>query len=291
MKRAAWVLGLAMMCLSACTESFDLSFTWTSEVAPQRSVTVDNIDGNVRLRKGPAGSQVTGTIKVHAAGFKEKAQAEEAAKNVQIVETVESGNLVLSVAIPAEHRNKTFNLTFDLLVPENAAVSVVTDNGRVSVTGLTVGNIDTTNAPVDLAFTKAPLGVAASIRTNDGPVTADSHDGAIDVATSNAPVELFSIAGNTRVSTTNGHIQVRAIPPLAGEVFLATTNAEIDLGVPRDFGARVLAVTSAPGSVSVSSDLNFRPTGSAPNQAEGVLGNGAGRVDVRTISGDIFIHR
>jgi hypothetical protein len=41
----------------------------------------------------------------------------------------------------------------------------------------------------------------------------------------------------------------------------------------------------------VSSDLNFRPTGSAPNQAEGVLGNGAGRVDVRTISGDIFIHR
>ena len=117
------------------------------------------------------------------------------------------------------------------------------------------------------------------------------HDGAIDVATSNAPVELFSIAGNTRVSTTNGHIQVRAIPPLAGEVFLATTNAEIDLGVPRDFGARVLAVTSAPGSVSVSSDLNFRPTGSAPNQAEGVLGNGAGRVDVRTISGDIFIHR
>lgn len=291
LKRAAWVLGLMMVSLSACTESFDLSLTWSSEAAPQRSVTIDNIDGSVRLRKGPAGGKVTGTIRVHAAGFKEKAQAQEAAQNVQIMERVEVGNMVLSVVIPAEHRNKTFNLTFDLLVPENAAVAVVTDNGRVSVTGLTVSNIDTTNAPVDLAFTKAALGSATAIRTNDGPVTADSHDGAIDVATSNAPVELFSIAGNTRVSTTNGTIQVRAIPPLGGEIFLATTNAPIDVGVPRDFGARVLAVTSAPGSVSVSSDLNFRPTGSAPNQAEGVLGNGAGRLDVRTISSDIFIHR
>ena len=82
-----------------------------------------------------------------------------------------------------------------------------------------------------------------------------------------------------------------SIPPPGGEVFLATTNAPIDLSLPREFGARLLAVTSAPGAVFISSDLVFRPNASFPDQAEGTLGNGAGRVDLRTTGADISVHR
>ena len=64
----------------------------------------------------------------------------------------------------------------------------------------------------------------------------------------------------------------------------------VDLGLPREFGARLLAVTSHPGVIAVT-DLPFTPTGSFPDQAEGILGNGAGRVDLRTSGADIFVHR
>jgi hypothetical protein len=291
MTSRAWAIGAVglAMALAACTESYDLSLTYEARATPTSALTIDNVDGGVRLRKTAPGAKISGVVKIHASGFDEKSQAKAAAEQVEIVETLEGGELVLRVSLPPS-RGKTFAVAFDLLVPEDLVVSVFTDNGRVSVDGLTVAELDTTNAEVDLAFTAAPPGVATTVRTNDGPVTADSHDGAIDVATSNASVELFSVAGNTRVSTTQGFITARVLPPPAGEIFLSTTNAQIDLGLPREFGARLLAVTSPPGVIVVS-DLPFTPTASFPDQAEGALGNGAGRVDLRTTVADIFVHR
>lgn len=289
-KTSVLLVILSLATLSACTESFDLSLTWQAEASPTSAFTIDNVQGSVRLRKTAPGSKISGVVKIHAAGFDKEADAKLAAEAVELRETLNGGELVVSVELPASGRNKTFTVAFDLLVPEDLVVSVITDNGRISVDGLTVAQLDTTFGEIDLAFTRAPAGGETTLRTSDGPVRADSHEGDLDVATTNANVELFSIAGNTRVLTTQGAIAARILPPRAGEVFLSTTNAPIDLGLPRDYGARLLAVTSAPGVVSVS-DLVFNPTGSFPDQAEGVLGDGAGRVDLRTTNADIFIHR
>lgn len=122
-------------------------------------------------------------------------------------------------------------------------------------------------------------------------MTIDSHDGDLDILTTNAPLDLFSVAGNVRATTTQGPITARVLPPNRGEVILATTNAPIDLSVPRDFGAELIAVTSAPGAVFISSNWVPTPRRSFPDQAEGTLGNGAGRVDLRTIGADIAVHR
>lgn len=284
------VLLLALAALGACTESFDLSLTWQAEARPTSAFTLDNVQGGVRLRKTTAGSPISGTVKVHAAGFDQKADAKLAAEQVELRERLEGGALVVSVELPPSGRNKTFVVSFDLLVPEDLVVSVVTDNGRVSVDGLTLATLDTTHGEIDVAFTRAPPAGETTLRTSDGPVRVDSHEGDLDVATTNANVELFSVAGSTRALTTQGAITARILPPRAGEVFLSTTNAPIDLGLPRDFGARLLAVTSPPGVISVR-DLVFTPIGSFPDQAEGVIGDGAGRVDLRTTIADIFVHR
>jgi hypothetical protein len=291
MKSTVIALAIVLIgALCACTESFDLTLSYRPRAVPQRALTIDNIQGGVRLTRAAPGAPIAGTVKIHAAGFKEKSDAKLAAEAVTIAESLEGGELVLTVQIPAQHRDKTFAVTFDLAVPDDLIVAAFTDNGRVSVNGLIVGEIDTTRGEIDLAFTASPPNATTLLRTNDGRVIADAHQGPLDVATSNAPVELFSVAGSTRVTTTQGPIIARILPPRGGEVFLATTNAPIDLALPRDFGARLLAVTSNPGAVFVS-DLNFRPTGSFPNQAEGILGDGAGRVDVRTIAAGIAIHR
>lgn len=288
LKPLLFVLSLAG--LAACTESYDLSLSWKSDAVPVGALSIDNIDGSVRLSRGAPGTQVTGIVKIRAAGFDKKEQARAAAEAVRILEAQTAAGMTLDVAIPAEHRNKTFSVTLDLSVPEGVEVSVTTDNGRLSINGLPVGELDTTNADIDLQFTKALAGKTSRLKTNNGLVTVDSHDGAIDASTSNADIRLFSINGSTRGTTTNGFIEARVFPEVGGDVFLATTNNGIALSLSPSFGAQLLAVTTEPGRITIA-DLPFSPRGSFPGQAEGVLGDGRGRVDVRTTAGDIFIGR
>ncbi len=288
MKAALLVLSFGM--LAACTESFDLTRQFSAKDLPSDALVIDNVAGNVRLRKGSAGA-ISGTVRIHAAGFDKSSQARAAAEQVAFVERIEGGELVVSVVLPEAHRNKVFAVNIDLEVPEGLVVSAFTDAGRVNIEGLLVHEIDTARGDVDLAFTGSLIDEEASIRTSDGRVTIDSHDGDLDILTTNAPLDLFSVAGNVRATTTQGPITARVLPPNRGEVILATTNAPIDLSVPRDFGAELIAVTSAPGAVFISGDLIFTPRRSFPDQAEGTLGNGAGRVDLRTIGADIAVHR
>lgn len=290
--RLGWLsaLVLPVLMVSACTESFDLTLSYETEGIPPGVLGIDNVEGSVRLQRGPANSKVRGTVRIHAAGFKKKEEARAAAEAVRIIERVEAGEMSLAVAIPAEHRNKTFAVTMDLTVPQDTEVSVTTDNGRVSINGLPVGTLDTTNGDIDLQFTSALQGRVSTLKTNDGLVTVDSHDGALDASTSNADLRLFSINGSTRATTTNGFVQARIFPPTSGDVFLATTNNGIDLSLSPSFGAQLLAVTTEPGRITVA-NLNFTPRRSFPGQLEGVIGDGRGRVDVRTTVGDIFIGR
>lgn len=287
----AWALLVVGLGGAGCTESFDLTFNYQAAQTPAVALRVDNLQGSVRLKKGAVGSAISGRVKVHAAGFDKESQAKAAAEAVEVVENMNGDELVLSVGLPASGRSKTFDVTFDLSVPENLSVAVVTDNGRVSIDGLAVTEVDTTNGPVDLVFTAAVGDDETTVRTQNGAVSVDAHEGAIDVLTTNAVIDIFDVAGDARASTTNAPITARVIPPPGGEVILSTTNAPIDLALPRDFGARLIAVTSSPGVIAISSDLRFTPTGGFPGQAEGVLGDGAGRVDVRTTLEDVFIHR
>lgn len=281
------VLLATLTLASACTESYDLTSSWTSATVPANALSIDNINGSVRLTRGAAGTFVTGIVKVHASGFDKESQAKDAAQRVTLLERVEGGTLNIDVAIPSEHRNKTFAVTLDLTVPEGVEVDVVTDNGRVAVNGLPVDTIDTTNGEVDLQFTSARAGKTTRVKTNNGFVTVDSHDGPLDASTSNADLRLFSINGSTRGTTTNGFIEARIFPELGGDIFLATTNSGVSLAISRSFGAQLIAVTTAPGTVNVDASLPFSPRG----PGEGVIGDGRGRIDVRSTVGDIFIGR
>lgn len=287
----AVLLFLGFVALSACTESFDLTRQFTAQATPTDTLVIDNLVGNVRLRRTDAGGAISGTLRITASGFDKAAQARDAAEQVTVVERLNGGELVLSTALPAGQRNKTFIVSYDLFVPDNLIVTAMTDQGNVMIDGLLVDEIDTTSGSVELRFTAARLDKQTSIRTSDGSVIVNSHEGDLDILTTNAPLELYSVAGSVRASTTQGPITARLIPPARGNVIFATTNAPIDLAVPRDFGAELIAITSAPGAVFISGDLVFRPRQSYPDQAEGTLGNGAGRVDVRTTGADISVHR
>jgi hypothetical protein len=275
---------VALLALSACTESATHTFQFTSTLTPTGELLVDNFEGTVRLTAGPAGTPVEGTVRVLAAGFKEAVDARAAAERVELAEVGQAADMALELRIPADLSRYRFSAAIDLRIPDDVVVSVQTDNGRVTIDRLDVDTVDTTIGQVDLTFTRGET----VVRTSEAPIVVESHDGAIDARTTNAPIELMSILGNARALTTNGFITARVTPYQAGEIFLATTNAGVDLVIPRNFGARFLATTTEPGIVAVN-NLNFRPAASFPWQAEGTLGDGAGIVDVRTTIGDIVV--
>ena len=247
------ILCSTLVLASACTESYNLSASWQSSGIPTTALSIDNIDGNVRLSRGAAGAPVSGTLRIRASGFDKESQAKDAAQRVQVLERIENGVMQLDVAIPAEHRNKTFNVSLDLSVPPGVEVSVMTDNGRVSVNGLPVDEIDTTYGEIDLQFTTAIAGRTSVVKTNNGAVTVDSHDGPLDASTSNGNMRLFSVNGSTRGTTTNGYIEARIFPEDRGNIFLATSNGDVTLAIAPGFGAQVVAVTTSPTKVAVRS--------------------------------------
>lgn len=59
MKAALLVLSFGM--LAACTESFDLTRQFSAKDLPSDALVIDNVAGNVRLRKGSAGA-ISGTV-------------------------------------------------------------------------------------------------------------------------------------------------------------------------------------------------------------------------------------
>ncbi|MCC6623591.1 MAG: hypothetical protein IT385_20200 [Deltaproteobacteria bacterium] len=281
------VLGLiaaALTLFGACTESAEVRFDFTSQARPTRSVTIDNFEGSVKITKGQVGSAVTGRVRVVAAGFDKEAQARDAAAQVTISEAGTAEDLELVVLVPQTRGAKTFDVDMDLTVPDGVLVNVTTDHGSIAVDSLPIGTLDTTDGPITTRFTSGE----ATLRTEGFPITMESHVGDVDVRTSSAPIELISVAGNARATTTLGHVSARVTPPTGGEVFIATTASPVELITPREFGARLLAVTSGQGLVVVEG-LPFTPRASPPFQAEGTIGNGAGIIDVRTTDADIVV--
>lgn len=279
----ALVIGIAAG-LAACTESAERSFDFTSQARPTRTVTIDNFHGSVNVKKGPAGSAVTGRVRVTATGFDSKGEARDAAADVSLSESGTVADVELVVLVPQVRGPRDFDIDMDLAIPDGVAVDIETDGGRISVDSLPFIELDTTAGPVTTRFTSGN-GV---IRTSDFPISVESHTGNIDARTSNAEIELISIAGNARALTTVGPVTARVSPPTGGEVFIATTVGGVDLTIAREFGARLTAVTSGAGLVFVEG-LPFVPRGSFPGQAEGTIGNGQGIVDVRTSESDIVI--
>jgi len=277
-------VALALVTLGACTESAEVRFDFTSQARPVGTLTIDNFEGSVKITKGQVGSAITGRVRVVAAGFDKESQERAAAEEVSISESGTAQALELVVLVPNVRGSKTFDVDMELSVPDGVMVSVTTDHGSISVDSLPIDTLDTTDGPITTRFTSGD----AKLRTENFEIVMESHVGDVDVRTSSAPIELVAIAGNARATTTLGPVTARVSPPSGGEVFIATTAAPVDLTIARDFGARLLAVTSGSGIVSVQG-LQFTPRASPPFQAEGTIGNGAGIIDVRTTDADIAI--
>jgi hypothetical protein len=248
-----------------------------------RTVEVDNVTGNVRVRAGRAGGGVA--LSVHESWGADSAERLEAGqREVRLDITETAGRLRLYVDGPFRSRDGHASLSrrdhpgyeakfdFDLEVPADVDVVARTVNGgEVRVAGISgrfeVRNV---NGPVKLER----VGGAGSARSVNGSVVASF--------TRNPPA-------GCSFETVNGRIEVTFQPGLAADLRLRTLNGEVFTDY--DYTYHQLAPEAAPAEHAPAG----HPHGHYHYRSRGEFGariaGGGPEMAFRTINGDIVIRR
>lgn len=283
MKRSLWVIGVVLG-LGACTHGATETVSFESARAATGSVLLDNFAGDVVVDTDPGAIRVAGVLVLTARGFGEEAEAIEALHQVLIDESGTSDSLRIRVDGPALAGLRTVRADLRLSMPPGVSLSVLTGDGFVSATDVSVDELETARGGAELVATRG----ASVVRASAGEVLVDGHEGELDLRTSDAPISVFGARGDLRAVTSNGMVTARLAPPDGSEIFVATTNAGIDLALPLDFGADLSATTD--GRIFIEG-LDFDVTRDSPDLLEGELAGGGRTVDLRTTRADIRVHR
>ena len=126
------------------------------------------------------------------------------------------------------------------------------------------------------------------IRTTNGAVKIEEVFGNILARTTNGAVNLENVNGNAIAKTTNGSVKASFIKfQKHNEIELRSTNGRIYLELPENTSARLSARTTN-GKISTDFPVNVLG-GLSSRKIEGTIGNGNGKIDLRTTNGSITI--
>ncbi len=208
---------------------------------------------------------LTATI-VTRAGTDEEAQ--ELSDQVSVTLVPSDNGLIAKIDKPTRLINKSVSVSYDIQIPNQTSLELITHNGAVRITDIT-GDVDAT--------------------THNGKTTADNVSGTIVLTTHNGEVNCQQISGDTRLRTHNGGVDVvySEEAPSICDVSIVTHNGGIDFTSPPDFSARVDASTH---NGSVHTDLPITVTGKvSKSKLTGTIGKGEGKLHLETHNGSIKV--
>jgi hypothetical protein len=275
---------LAMGGLAGCTRGATETISFDSARAATGEVLLETFAGDVIVDTDPGAIRVAGTIVLTARGFSDEAGAVAALHQVVVDESGTNDALNIRVDGPALSGLRTLRADLHLSVPPGVRVTMLTSDGLVAAADVEVDAMETGRGGAELVHTSG-RGV---VRASGGAIVVDGHEGPLDLRSRDAAISIFSARGDIRAVTTNGMVTARVVPPDGSELFIATTNAGIDLALPLDYGADLSATTD--GSIYIEG-LDFDVTRDEFDLLEGFLAGGGGLIDLRTTHADIRVHR
>ncbi len=240
-------------------------------------------NGSITLR-GTDTNLCEVTAEITARSFTPE-EAEALAKATEVSLVQDGSQMKAQVRRPDLRRGESVSVSFDVTVPHVAAAELHTRNGTISVAGLDApAAAYTSNGRIKMTAIRGDV----TARTRNGNVqlrdiTADR----IDVETSNGSVHGEGLAGDIKASTSNGNIRLIFVPEASTRnVELWTSNSGIEVKLPRDFSAQVDASAS---NGKIHTQLPLTINGTISNSVNGTLGDGEGRLILRTSNGSITI--
>lgn len=222
-------------------------FFFEEDATGLNDVWLDGINGNITV-VGVSGSQTVAVGGFRRVRSSSLADAEEQLELLEVVVTTIGDVLVIRTEQPQETQGRTYEVQYDLTVPRRLEVEVDNVNGNISVSTL---------------------------------------DDDVDVEDTNGNITLRDIVGNASVTTVNGNVDAEVTMPLGGEIGLRSTNGNLDLDIPQNTSAALLA-SLANGSITTSG-LSIDDAQSTPTSLTGVLGAGDGEIELQTTNGNIVI--
>ena len=270
---AAILIGasLAASALPAAPVTEDVEWTETFRVdGPLPELTLSNVWGSVRVRRGPVG-EITVAVKGRLTA-PDTERLERARELYEIDVSFEGDAVAIQVGDDGRHRRRDpcrgcrAEYQFDVVVPEQAAIDVGTVNdGRIDVAGVT--------GPVTAHNVNGPIRLAGLGRC----ATVEAINGDVDMAFGRIPDAAC------RIDTINGDITVR-VP--------RGTNLDLSLEL---FNGRIVSAfdvepLSLPAVVEASADDSVREYRIA--KAAGVrIGRGGPLFTIASLNGDVSIQK
>jgi hypothetical protein len=228
-------------------------FAYDGQLRPGQSLTVRDINGNVRVRTGDR-------LAIHATKHSERGDPNDVAIHVE----KRSGGIVVCVRYPPE------------------------TNRGCDVRRSSQGHSDRDNdTAVDFEIT-VPHGISLNASTVNGSVDA-MNDGPTEASTVNGSVQVEG-RDVRHAASVNGSVRVRVLDRSRGSLTAKTVNGSIDVTLAPGSGVALDARTLT-GGINAEGITVDHPRWGPGARARGTLGDGAMRVSAETVNGSITLHR
>lgn len=268
------IICVSVVSIAGCDEAlldgydYDASepFSYEIPVTGQARFIIDNVNGSIEI----IGISETGVVNISGIKTVKSTKSTEHARshlsNISIEINDDLGEISIATHQPGNsQKGCNHQVKYHIEVPSTWLVTAEQTNGRIAINS--IAN--------DIAA-----------KTVNGDLTVENCLGAINVDTANGSIQLIDVSGSINGEVTNGRIQAD-ISLLQPDCRLSTTNGPITLGIPADTSAKLSARTMN-GSIDLSR-LKIASASTSRKKVEGILGEGEGVIDLKTVNGNIDI--
>ncbi len=292
-------------------------------LAPGSSFSAETRDGSITVQGVETNDcRVLAKIVAHA---RTEERAQELAEQVEVRLAPTGNGLKVVTEGPRTMGNTWYNVSLEVKVPVQTSLTLGTNDGSVHITGIT-GTVDASTS--DGSIEAEALKGDVKLRTSDGNITGTrleagtldlyTNDGSITIADTSArtcaaktsdgnltltDVRAESVAANTgdgtircqRIAadrldchTSDGSIHIDYAPDAskAPNVTATTSSGGITFVAPPGLSAAIEAST---GDGSIHTNLPITIEGKVGKSLTGKIGDGEGKVRLRTNDGSITI--
>lgn len=259
--------------------------TFTIPAAP--AFRVQNSDGTVRVNAGTGEEiEVTADIRAYTMTTAMDAIATQYLSSLFQIKT--DAGMVSLVTEPVERPDELdLRVDYTITLPAGSDVAVEVSNGNVWIDqGFSQITVEGNNSDIEIV-------------RSEGPVLAKSTNGRIRLLEANAETTLETVNGNIQVGVHGGTLQASTITGMINASLtdagvkacdLTSLNGGITLVMPESFSAEISATTGR-GNVRVDPVLQFSKGVSKRRTLLGVTGDGATKLSLNSMNGDIVLQR
>ncbi|MGH7492708.1 MAG: DUF4097 family beta strand repeat-containing protein [bacterium] len=241
------------------------AFSFELQVAQQDRIELRGVNGNVELA-GVSEAQTVHIWGERRVTSRSTADAHAYLSHLQARVTDGNAAVLVETVQPDDNHGRQLQVDYHLRVPYSWHAEIHNTNGNVTIDS---------------------LGQAVAIFLINGNVLAQKIASSVSASSTNGNAMLNEIHGSAHVALMNGNVDATIFMPPRAACNLNTINGTIALQIPRATSAEFSASLSN-GTIGLI-DLMLQSVDSSPTSTRGRLGDGSGRISLKTVNGDIRV--